>query len=325
VRVLAIGGTGFIGSYIVAELLRASHEVVVVGRNETPSRPLPEGVTYVQGSLGDRSLMTDQLRGVDAVLHASSTTVPSTGDRDPTADVTGNLLATLSLLDAMADRGVERLLFISSGGTIYGPPERIPVPETHRMAPTCSYGIVKAAIEMYIELYASRTGLRPVVIRASNPYGPRQGNVGVQGIISTFLNRVRLGEPLEVWGDGSTIRDYVFVEDMARLCVTALASDRTGTYNGGSGIGTSISEIVNLVREITGRDFKVIHKGARSVDVPVSVLDPTKARLHFGWSASTDLHTGIHATWEAMQRSSDAPIAPSRPTPAATASPAEDS
>jgi UDP-glucose 4-epimerase len=301
VRVLAIGGAGFIGSYIVAELLRASHQVVAVGRSETPSRSLPDGVTYVRGSLGEQSFLADQLRGVDAVVHSSSTTVPSTGDLDPAGDVMDNLVATLGLLDAMAESGVERLLFISSGGTVYGPPDRIPVPETHRMSPTCSYGIVKAAIEMYIELYAGRTGLRPVVIRASNPYGPLQGNLGVQGIISTYLNRARIGAPLEIWGDGSTVRDYVYVNDIARLCVTALTSERTGTYNGGSGVGTSVSEIVNLVREITGREIKVNYKDARRVDVPVSILDPTKARLHFGWTASTDLHKGILATWEAMR------------------------
>jgi UDP-glucose 4-epimerase len=139
------------------------------------------------------------------------------------------------------------------------------------------------------------------VIRASNPYGPLQGKVGVQGIISTFLNRVRAGEPLEIWGDGSVVRDYVYVRDLALLCVTALESDRTGAYNGGSGIGTSVTDVANHVREITGRDLEIRYKDSRSVDVAVSVLDPSKARDELGWVARTDLRTGIRATWEAMQ------------------------
>jgi UDP-glucose 4-epimerase len=286
---------------VIRELLSAGHEVIAVGRRASPSRPLPEGVAYISGSLGDRTSLVHHLVGVDAVAHMGSTTVPSTGDLDPAGDVCDNLVGTISLLDAMADVGVNRLLFISSGGTVYGPPESVPIAETHKLAPTCSYGIVKVAIEMYLDLYRRKTGLLPVVIRASNPYGPLQGKLGVQGIISTFLNRVRSGEPLEIWGDGSVVRDYVFVRDLALLCVSALESDRTGAYNGGSGVGTSVSEVANLVREVTGRDFEIHYKDSRSVDVAVSVLDPGKARNDFGWTAGTDLRTGIRATWDAMK------------------------
>jgi UDP-glucose 4-epimerase len=299
-RVLAIGGNGFIGWHLVRALRAGGHAVTVMGRHAQPVRPLAEGVGYVAGDLGDRARLAQVLDGIDAVAHLASTTVPSTGDRDPAADVSQNLLGTLSLLQAMDLAGVRRLLFLSSGGTVYGPPLTIPVPEAHPLAPTCSYGIVKAAIERYLDFYARKTGLRPVAIRASNPYGPFQGHVGVQGIIGTFLQRIREGRPLEIWGDGSVVRDYVYVTDLARLCVAALESDRIGVYNGGSGTGTSVREVAALVLAATGASTEIIHRPGRGLDVPVSVLDATRARADLGWTAETDLAEGIGRTWRQM-------------------------
>lgn len=299
-RVLAIGGNGFIGWHLVEALRAGGHDVTVMGRRTNPVRPLANGVGYVAGDLGDRKRLVHLLSGMDAVVHLASTTVPSTGDRDPAADVSQNLLGTLSLLQTMELVGVERLLFLSSGGTVYGPPREIPVPEMHPLAPTCSYGIVKAAIERYLGFYGRTTGLRPIAIRASNPYGPLQGNVGVQGIIGTFLQRIRDGRPIEIWGDGSVVRDYIYVTDLARLCVTALESDRIGAYNGGSGFGTTVREIATLVAGATGVTAEILHRPGRRLDVPVSVLDPTSARADFGWTVETGLAEGIERTWRQM-------------------------
>ena len=300
-RILAIGGNGFIGYHLVQALSGAGHDVTIVGRSASPLRPVPEGARYYAGSMGDRAFLDAHLPGQDTVLHLASATVPSTGDRDPAADVEQNLGGTLTLLDAMVQHKVVRLLFLSSGGTIYGIPEEIPVQETHRLAPISSYGIVKAAIEMYLDLYSRRHGLRPVSIRASNPYGPMQGNLGVQGIIGTLLARVQEGQPIEIWGDGSVVRDFIYVSDLARLCVLALESDKTGAYHGSSGIGTSVTHVVQVVRSVTRSVVPVVNKKAAPHDVPVSILDMTKARHDFGWAPQTDLHEGITATWRWMQ------------------------
>jgi UDP-glucose 4-epimerase len=297
-KVLVIGGNGFVGWHFVQALLERGHDVSVVGRSAQPQRPLPVSVRYLSGSLADRAFLRKALIGMDAVAHLASTTVPSTGDKNPPNDVSQNLLGTLGLLEEMRDSGTSRLLFLSSGGTVYGPPQIIPVPESHPLAPTCSYGIVKAAIEMYLGLYMRNAGLRPIVIRASNPYGPLQGNIGVQGIIGTFLRRLADGQPIEIWGDGSVVRDFIYVKDLARLCVTALESDRVGTYNGGSGTGTSIREIADVVQKVSGLHANIVHWPARGVDVPISVLDASLAFEALGWKAATSLVDGIAATWE---------------------------
>ncbi len=146
--------------------------------------------------------------------------------------------------NSMQRLGLSRILFLSSGGTVYGIPDTIPIPETHALRPINSYGIVKATIEHYLEMYRRTRGLSPIIVRASNPFGPRQAHSGVQGVISTFLRRILAGQPLEIWGDGTVVRDYLEVGDLAELCVRAGTSDREGAYNAGSGHGLSVNDIV---------------------------------------------------------------------------------
>lgn len=296
--VLVLGGSGFIGSHVVDALLAAGQRVRVFDRHPEPTRPAPPGVDIHLGLFGDRAAVGRALDGVDRVIHLVSTTVPGTADLDPRADVQDNVLGTLALLEAMAERGVSRILFLSSGGTVYGVPETVPIPETHRLAPISAYGIGKVAIESYLSLYSRTRGLSPVVLRASNPYGPRQGKTGVQGVIGTCLRRLAEGRPMEIWGDGSVVRDFFCVRDLAALCVAAVLSDRTGPYNAGSGVGVSINEVMATVARVTGRTVPILHRPARPHDVPRSVLDVTRARAHFGLSAGITLEEGIAETWD---------------------------
>ncbi|MGP4672535.1 NAD-dependent epimerase/dehydratase family protein [Agrobacterium salinitolerans] len=296
-KILVLGGGGFIGYHLVEDLVVAGHEVKVLGRSRLPVRPLPAGVQYVSGELADSQLMRELLVDVGAVAHLVSGTVPSTGDKDPGKDVELNLLGTLSLLEDMAACNVTRILYLSSGGTVYGKPQEVPIPEGHILDPICSYGVVKVAIESYLKLYEIKAGIRPVVIRASNPYGLYQGNLGVQGIIGTYLNLALKHQPIEIWGDGSTIRDYIHVKDLSSLCVTALLSDRVGVYNGGSGTGTSVLHIAEIVQEITGNPIPIVYKPHRSLDVPVSVLDIERAKMDFDWEPKIGLREGIAGVW----------------------------
>lgn len=296
-NILVLGGGGFIGYHLVEDLVASGHEVKVLGRSRMPNRPLPAGVQYVSGELADSQLMRELLMDVDAVAHLISATVPATGDKNPGRDVELNLLGTLSLLEDMAACDVTRILYLSSGGTVYGKPREVPIPEGHILDPICSYGVVKVAIESYLKLYEIKSGLRPVVIRASNPYGFYQGNLGVQGIIATYLNLALKQQPIEIWGDGSTIRDYIHVRDLSSLCTKALLSDRVGVYNGGSGTGTSVIDIVEIVQEVTGDVIPVIYKPHRSLDVPISVLDIERAKMDFDWEPKTGLREGIAGVW----------------------------
>jgi UDP-glucose 4-epimerase len=297
-KVLVLGGCGFIGSHVVDALLERGLSVRVFDRRPEAYRAALRGVDYRYGSFSDRMAVIDALAGVDAVVHLISTTFPGTANLDPVTDVQDNLVGTMVLLESMISLGVRRIVFLSSGGTVYGIPDVVPIPETHPLRPINSYGIVKVAIESYLDMYRRLKGLSPVVLRATNPYGPRQAHVGVQGVVSTFLRRVRDGESLEVWGDGSVTRDFIYVTDLAALCATATTHGTEGVFNAGSGVGVSVNEIIAEIAEVSGSDPMVDYKPARAIDVPRSVLDVSLARKTFGWQAETPLRDGITRTWD---------------------------
>jgi UDP-glucose 4-epimerase len=296
-KVLVIGGCGFIGSHVVDKLLAHEHSVRVFDRRPERFRAPLSGVDYRFGEFADEMTLVEALSGVDAVYHLVSSTVPGTADLDPKTDVRDNLVGTINLLDSMQRLGLSRILFLSSGGTVYGIPEVVPILETHALRPINSYGIVKAAIEHYLEMYRRTRGFSPVIVRASNPFGPRQAHSGVQGVVSTFLRRILTDEPIEIWGDGTVVRDYLEVSDLAELCVRAGTSDREGAYNAGSGHGLSVNDVVEAVRKVTGANVKVIYKPARPVDVPRSVLDCSRAKNEFGWECETGFDSGLNNTW----------------------------
>src|ERR1700722_7131414 len=216
-NVLVIGGSGFIGSHVVDKLLAHRHSVRVFDRRPERFRAPLAGVDYRFGEFADEMTLVEALSGIDVVYHLVSTTVPGTADLDPKTDVRDNLIGTINLLESMQRLGLSRILFLSSGGTVYGIPEVVPIPETHALRPINSYGIVKAAIEHYLEMYRRTRGFSPVIVRASNPFGPRQAHSGVQGVISTFLRQILAGEPIEIWGDGAIVRDYLEVGDLSEL------------------------------------------------------------------------------------------------------------
>jgi UDP-glucose 4-epimerase len=296
-KVLVVGGCGFIGSHVVDQLLIHGHSVRVFDRQPERFRaPLPR-VDYCYADFADRMALVEALSGMDAVYHLLSTTVPGTADLDPKTDVQDNLIGTINLLDSMQRLGLSRILFLSSGGTVYGVPDTIPIPETHALRPINSYGIVKATIEHYLEMYRRTRGLSPIIVRASNPFGPRQAHSGVQGVISTFLRRILTAQPVEIWGDGEVVRDYLTVGDLAEFCVRAGTSGKEGVYNAGSGHGVSINEIVEVARKVTGSGFTVVYKPGRAIDVPCSVLDCSRAKHDFGWECEIEFDAGLCKLW----------------------------
>ncbi|PRY90998.1 NAD-dependent epimerase/dehydratase family protein [Donghicola tyrosinivorans] len=300
-QALVLGGCGFIGSHVVDALVAAGHKVVVLDRAmERYRAPLP-GVEYVVGNFSDKMLLAELLAGKDVVFHLVSTTFPGTANLDPTADVTGNLVSTLALLETMTALGVSRLVYLSSGGTVYGRAPNYPIPEDFPLNPINSYGIVKVAIEHYLEMFRTMHGLLPIAIRAANPYGPRQGHIGVQGVVATFMRRLCDSQPLEIWGDGRVVRDYLYVGDLAALCLAAAESDHCGALNAGSGQGLSLLDLIALLSEISGQDIHPLFKHGRKVDVPYSVLDITRARKTLGWQPQTSFHHGLQNTWDWTQ------------------------
>lgn len=297
-RILVLGGCGFIGSHVVDVLVKAGHRVRVLDRQPEAFRsPVPD-VEYVVGTYADTAVLSEALMGVDSVVHLVSTTVPSTSNIDPVSDIEGNLIATVRLLEMMRAVGVHNIVFLSSGGTVYGIPNADLISEAHPLQPVSSYGIVKAAIENYLHMEHHLHNLRYCTLRVSNPYGPRQGHGGVQGVIGTYLWRIAHDEPIEVWGDGSVVRDFIYVRDIADLCLQSLETDVSGVFNAGYGSGASILEIISIIEGVVGQSIKPIFKSGRKFDVPRAVLDINRAQTQFGWTPEVSLEDGIHKTWE---------------------------
>lgn len=298
-RCLVVGGNGFMGAHLVDRLLKEGHRVRVYDRSPNRFRSLPGGAEYVEGDLGNHGLVREALEDVEVVYHLVSTTLPKTSNDDPIYDVRSNLVDTLQLLDLCVERGVRKVVFASSGGTVYGPPETTPITEAHPTEPISSYGIVKLAVEKYLGLYRHLHGLEYSALRISNPYGPLQDPLGQQGAAIVFLYRLYTGQPISVWGDGGVVRDYVYVSDVAEALEAAAFHDGgAGVLNLGSGSGTSVNELLLTIAEVTGEQPRVEYLPSRTMDVPASVLDVNRARENLGWEPRVELSEGIATTWD---------------------------
>lgn len=300
-RTLVLGGGGFIGSHLVTALLAQGKNVRVLERpyrQRSSVLPAHAALEWQEGDFGNVQDIHRALEDVDTVFHLVSTTQPQSSNDDPAFDVESNLVATLRLLDQLRGKRT-RLIFVSSGGTVYGTPQHTPIPETHPTEPSCSYGIVKLTIEKYLALNHHLHGLNYRVLRVANPYGPGQEANRAQGVVGTFLSRVVHDEPIEVWGDGSVVRDYLYISDTIAALLQAAANEGDERiFNIGSGSGHSLREIIAAVEQVTGKTAQVRYTAARKFDVPVSVLDIARARKELGWQPKTDLNEGLRLTLE---------------------------
>lgn len=304
-KVLILGGTGFIGSHLVDACIARGYSVRVVSRGPEHFRqPVPQ-VDYRIGDLSDENFIGDALEDMEVVVHAASTTTPGPSNKNPKEDVQSNLVATIGLLDQMVKHSVRRIIFLSSGGTVYGNPQIVPIQEKHPLEPLSSYGIVKGTIEKYLTLYQQLHGIQPLILRPSNVYGPRHGHIGVQGVISTFLYSVLKNKPLTVWGDGSIVRDYVYVDDCIALLMKAIPVDTVGIFNVGAGEGYSINEVIKTITQVVGKKLEVDFKEGRTFDAKSIVLDIDKVKKTFQWSPKISLETGVKNVWEWMKQLKD--------------------
>ncbi len=299
-KVLVLGGNGFLGSHIVEELLLSGHEVSIFDRVASKSVLLNANIHYYLGDFSDSVLISEALENVDCVIHSISTTVPSTSNRNPTLDIQQNLITTVNLLECMTRAKIKKIIYLSSGGTVYGTPKQLPVTEQHSLHPICSYGVVKVAIENYIGMFKELYGLKPIILRPSNPYGTRQGHAGVQGALSTFLFNTIAKKPITIWGDGEIQRGYIYVKDMAVLCRLAVESDAEGTFNVCSGKSHSLNQLLTFIESATGITPNVSYQPARDFDVKNIVLDITEAKKTFGWAPQYSIEQGIKEFYQSL-------------------------
>ena len=300
---LVVGGGGFIGSHFVK--LATEHggrDVIVLGRSSKPRFSLPPGACYVQGDAGDIRLIRELLAKSDEVVDLAYATVPKTSFDDPVNDVLVNLPASVALLQEAAKHKLKCFVMVSSGGTVYGNAQYLPLDEAHPTNPMSPYGITKLALEKYAILYHHLQGVPSIVVRPGNPFGPKQlGNLG-QGFIGAAIYASLRRNPVIIFGERGTIRDYVFVEDLAEGLLAVLDSGEVGeTYNIGTGVGHDnravLDVLSNLVRN-DGYSVEVEVRPLRPFDVAANVLSPARLTFISGWRPKIDFADGMRRTWE---------------------------
>jgi len=275
--VLLLGGTGFIGSALARRLQQEKLPAHLVGRHnvEQLEQLVPQCST---------------------VIHLASATTPGSSARQASLEL-GNLALTLRLLDSLRTQPQIHLIFFSSGGTIYGNPQRLPVSEDSPMAPRSNYGAGKAAQETFCKALRAQ-GHAVTIARPSNAYGPGQSMKNGFGLVRTLLEHARLGTAMEIWGDGENVRDYIYIDDVVEATVRLIAlPEDCGTYNLGSGMGYSVNQVKDLVEQVCGRTLHATCRPARGTDVRSVVLDTGCVKTRLGWTPKIDLERGVAETW----------------------------
>jgi UDP-glucose 4-epimerase len=297
-RILILGGSGFLGSHVADRFLAEGHDVVVYDRSTERFRRPSALLHHVSGDLQNSGALEEVVAtGFDAVLHFISTTTPKSSNESPEFDIQSNVIASVNLLDICVRHKVGKFVFLSSGGTVYGNVgEADRVDETHPVRPICSYGISKLSIEHYLNLYEYLYGLNSVTLRIANPYGERQSPHASLGALTVFLHRTLRGQTIEIWGDGRVTRDFIYAGDVADAVYLATISPISGVFNVGSGRGYSLRELVREISSSVGIEPKIVWLKARAFDVPKVVLDSSKLNRATGWACKTSLAQGIALT-----------------------------
>jgi UDP-glucose 4-epimerase len=301
-RTLVIGGCGFLGSHIVDALLAKGHEVRIVDLQPIPRElAVPwRDVAYVRGDMLGTNLLAQVTQGCDYVFQYATTTIPRTSIADPELD-NQNLIASLRLIRACASAKVEKIVFPSSGGTVYGAPDRLPVSEDAPLRPRSPYAATKIAIEYQLGVAHRLHGMDYAVLRYGNPYGPRQSPVGDMGVVSVFFGLLRRGIPPTLYGDGTAMKDFFFVDDAAAAAIAVLRPADEKTFNVASGEGTRLRDLLERMGKTVGRTIEPKRAPPLPGDEPACVLDIGRIRRVYGWAPRVSLEDGLRRTWNWIQ------------------------
>jgi UDP-glucose 4-epimerase len=308
-KILVTGGAGFIGSHVVDAYVAAGHDVLVVDDLSTGHREnLNPKARFHQLDIQDpRTAELIRAERPEVLnLHAAQMSVRNSVE-DPLADARINILGTINLFEAARQTGVRRVLFVSSGGAVYGEQETFPAAESHTTNPLSPYGVSKRAGELYAFFYQAEYGLPFVALRYANVYGPRQDPHGEAGVVAIFSGRMLRGEAITVNGDGKQTRDYVFVGDVARANLLALERDVRGPFNIGTGIETDVNQLAQILLAASGSTTKVSHGPAKSGEQRRSVVDHRRAAAELGWRPEVSLQDGLKRTVDWFRTKTSAP------------------
>lgn len=300
-RILVIGGGGFLGSRLAIRLKTDGHHVEILVRDH--EKTAPSGITIHVGGLGNVALLRRILPSFDVIYHLASGTTPGISGRDPSLEAELNIFPTLRFLEALQDHPHVHLIFVSSGGTVYGNPLSNPVVEHAPLVPMSFYGAGKVALETFLSAHARTHGSRLTILRPSNLYGPGQPFYRGFGVVRTLLQHLLDNSVMQIWGDGQAVRDFIYVDDAIEACVRSMNELLPiGIYNVGSGTGYSIRQLVEIACKVCQKNLDVEYRQGRKIDVRAIVLDSTRLHAAVGWEPRTTIETGIRETWKWLQR-----------------------
>lgn len=306
-NIILLGGAGFIGTNLVKELAgNADNRITVVDRKPEFFQNIMSmqlsNVSIVESGLSAETDYEALVKGQDIVYHLLSTTVPTTSNQAISEELKANVILSANLFEACVHQQVQKVVFLSSGGTVYGKEAKCPLGENTPTNPITSYGVQKVTIEKLLYLYHYMHGLDYRIIRLANPYGPYQRPNGVLGAITTFTYKALKGEEIQVYGDGSVMRDFIYIDDAVRGILKIVdGNDRHHTFNLGCGYGTSIKCVLETIERTLNIPMKVTYTEARRVDVPVNYLDIKRFETAFGALDPQSLEDGIRKTAQFMK------------------------
>lgn len=296
-KILVTGGAGFVGSNLIERLnATGGHEIVVLDNEVLGSREAIADcdVIFIKGDIRDSEAVEQALDGVDSVVHLAADTrvIPSISDPKFNFDV--NVVGSLVILEAMRKLGVNTIVSASTGGAIIGEADP-PVHEGMVASPSSPYGASKLALEGYASAYSACYGINAASLRFSNVYGPRSWHKG--SVVAHFIKQILKGETLIVYGDGEQTRDYVHARDLSDGIVSAIEKGATGPIQLGTGIGTPLNAIIAMLREISGKDFKVEYQPFREGEIVHTWCDISRAREILGYDPKIAVRDGLEESW----------------------------
>jgi UDP-glucose 4-epimerase len=301
-KCVIFGGNGFIGSHLAEGLVRDGFSVKIFDTFQGGMKNLEDlrnKIELVKGDFFSETDVTGALKDVDYVFHYISTTNPASSIKYPVFDIQSNVIGSVKMFEYAQQADVKKIFFSSSGGTIYGEPTSVPIKESAPANPINPYAISKLAIEKYMEYFHHHYGTEYVIFRYSNPYGERQNPLANQGVIPIFLNKIKNNESPIIFGDGYSVRDYIYIQDAIDATLAVVKKDtKNSVYNIGNGKGTTLNELIQIMREVTGKEITPQYISDPGKYISKIVLDIEKIRNNTGWSPKTDIHEGIMKTWK---------------------------
>lgn len=300
-RCLILGAGGFIGKAICSRLCD-TYEIIAYDRQVTEELKSLKNVKQIIGNFVTMEDFTDILQGIDVVIHLISTTLPSDDTSHIRKEIAENVMPTVGLLESMVKADVKEILFVSSGGTVYGETGDRVNDVSARLNPVCSYGVQKKVIEAYLEFYGIRYGLKYKIARISNPYGLGQDINKTQGVIPIFIRNLLNGKEILIYGDGTDVRDYIYIDDVANIIEKILAYEgERHIFNIGTGKVYTLNEIIDKIVKITGKNYeKIVYKGKRKCDVHKALLEVESTWEILGYRPKIPLDQGIRLLYERL-------------------------